>query len=114
MISKASYLEAPIPSAPTSIFPSPTARKLSAAAAQTRSSRSFDVLYLFPQFFDFRLDLQRNSRNRQRFAFHAGRLRKHGVRFALHFLKQEIQFLAQLPGAVQQLRELLQVAAQPV
>src|SRR5208282_1031902 len=112
--SKASCPAAPTPSAPASISPSPTARTRSRPAVQSRFPRSFDVLHLFPQFLDFRFDLQRDSRDCQGFAFHAGRLGKHGVRLALHFLEQEIEFLAEFAGAVQQLRKLLQMAAQSV
>src|SRR5258708_39225256 len=100
--------------APESIFLIPTARTRSTPAAQSLSTCSFDVLYLLPQFFDLRLDLQRQARDCQRFAFHAGRLGQHGIRLAMHFLEKKIQFLTQLPGSVQQFGELLQVTSQAV
>src|SRR5882757_2875262 len=105
---------APELSVPALICRSPTARKKSAPAARFASSRSFDVLDLFTQFFDLRFDFQRQPSNGQCFALHARRLRKHGVGFAMHFLQQEIQFFAEFPRAVEQLRELLQVAPQAV
>src|SRR5580704_1908758 len=81
----------PIPKAPTQSTP----------AARSLCPCSFDVLYLFPQFFDLRLDLQGQSGDGQRFAFDARRLGEHGVGFAMHFLQQKIQFLSQLARAVQ-------------
>src|SRR5713226_8772997 len=114
MRSKASCREVPECAAPKSIFPIPTAPKRSTAAARSQSPCSFDVLHLLPQFFDLRLDFQRYTRDRQRFAFHAGRLREHGVGLAMHLLQKEIQLLSQLAGSVQQLGELLQVAPQAV
>src|SRR6266853_901557 len=104
MRSKASCREAPEYAAPKSISPIPTAPTRSTKAARSQSASSFDVLHLLPQFFDLRCDLQR-------FAFHAGGLREHGVGFAMHFLQQKIQLLPQLPSPVEQLRELLQVAS---
>src|SRR5579862_8970250 len=100
--------------APAWTFPSPTGRTRSAAAGPAASHRSFDVLYLFPQFFDLRFNFQSDSGDGQRFTFHARGLGKHGVGFAMHFLQQEIEFLTKLAGAIQQLAELLQVAAQAV
>src|SRR6266404_4530584 len=114
MRSKASCREAPEYAAPKSIFPIPTVPTRSTAAARSQSASSFDVLHLLPQFFDLRLDFQRHSGNRQRFAFHARRLREHGVGFAMHFLQKKIQLLPQLPSPVEQLGELLQVATQTV
>src|SRR6266478_3814707 len=102
MRSKASCREAPEYAAPKSISPIPTAPTRSTKAARSQSASSFDVLHLLPQFFDLRFD------------FHAGGLREHGVGFAMHFLQQKIQLLPQLPSPVEQLRELLQVASQPV
>src|SRR6266446_4794638 len=107
MRSKASCREAPEYAPPKSIFPIPTAPTRSIAAARSQSRCSFDVLHLLPQFFDLRLDFQRDSSDCQCFAFHAGRLREHGVGLAMHLLQQKIQFLAELSGAVQQLGELL-------
>src|SRR5260370_28932833 len=114
MRSKASCREAPEYAPQKSIPPLPTAPTRSTAAARSQSPSSFDVLHLLPQFFDLRLDFQRHSSNRQRFAFHAGRLREHGVGLAMHFLQQKIQFLPELAGSVQQLGELLQVAPHAV
>src|SRR5882757_722261 len=114
MRSKASCREAPEYAAPKSISPIPTAPTRSTKAARSQSASSFDVLHLLPQFFDLRFDFQRHFGDRQRFAFHAGRLREHGVGFAMHFLQQKIQLLPELPSPVEQLRELLQVAPQPV
>src|SRR6266403_1720206 len=100
--------------APESISPIPTAQTRSTPAARSQSACSFDVLHLFAQFFDLRLDFKRHSRNRQRFAFHAGRLREHGVGLAMHLLQKKIQFLPQLAGSVQQFGELLQVTLEAV
>ena len=66
------------------------------------------------QFLDLRLDFERHPCNRQRFAFHAGRLGEHGVGLAMHLLQKKIQFLSQLAGSVQQLGELLQMTFQAV
>src|SRR5260370_40490693 len=93
--------------APESIFPNPTAPTRSTPAAQSPSPCSFDVLHLLPQFFNLRLDFQRQAGNGQRFAFHAGRFGEHGVSFAMHLLQKKIELLAELAGTVQQLGELL-------
>src|SRR3989442_3390654 len=114
MRSRASCRADPGCVAPKWISPIPTAPTRSTAAARSQSRCSFDVLHLLPQFFDLRLDFQRYSGNRERFAFHARRLREHGVGFAMHLLQKKIQFFAQLAGTVQQLGELLQVATQAV
>src|SRR6266404_9552436 len=114
MRSKASSRAVPGFAAPKSIFPILTAPTRSTPAAQSLSPCSFDVLYLLPQFLDLRLDLQRQAGDGQRLAFHAGRFGEHGVGLAMHLLQKKIQFLSQLPGAVQQLGELLQVASQSV
>src|SRR5205085_5466547 len=97
--------------APGWICLSRKAPRQSTTAARSRSPCSFDVLYLFAQFFDLRLDLQGQSGNRQGLAFHAGRFGKHGVGFAMHFLQKKIELLAELARTVQQLCELLEVAA---
>src|SRR5216683_5722109 len=114
MRSKASCRAVPGCAAPESIFPILTAPIRSTAAAQSLSPCSFDVLYLLPQFFDLRLDLPRQAGDGQRLAFHAGRFGEHGVGLAMHLLQKKIQLLAELAGAVQQLGELLEVAAQAV
>src|SRR6267154_6477429 len=114
MRSKASCREAPKYVAPKSISPIPKAPTQSTAAARSQSASSFDVLHLLPQFFDLRLDFQRHSGNRQRFAFHARRLRQHGVGFAMHLLQKKIQFLSELTRSIEQFGELLQVALQAV
>jgi len=66
-----------------------------------------------PAVFDLRFDFQRHFGDRQGFAFHAGRLESM-VLLRDAFLQQKIQLLPQLPSPVRQLRELLQVAPQPV
>ena len=76
--------------------------------------RSFDVLHLLAQFFDLRFYFQRQAGDGQRFTFDARRLRKHGVGFAMHFLQQKIEFLAEFAGTIEQLGELLEVAAQAI
>src|SRR4029077_3917665 len=114
MKSKASSRAVPGFAAPKSIFPTPTAPTRSAPAAQSLSPCSFDVLYLLPQFLDLRLDLQRQSGDRQRFVFHAGRFGQQGVRFALHLLQKKIQFFSLLAVADEMLRKLLQMTPQPV
>src|SRR5216684_222237 len=101
-------------SAPAWIYPSPKGPKRSPPAAQSPSPCSFDVLYLLPQFFDFRLDLQRQPGDRQRFVFYAWRFGQKRVRFAMHFLEQKIQLFPQLAGSIQKFRKLLQMAPQPV
>src|SRR6266568_3881856 len=101
MRSKASCREVPGRAEPKSIFPILTAPTRSTATARSRSACSFDVLHLLPQLFDLRLDFQRHSRDREGFAFHAWRLREHGVGLAMHLLQQKIQLLPQLPGSVQ-------------
>src|SRR5260370_23255713 len=95
---KASCRAAPGFAALMWIFPIPTAPTRSTAAARSQSACSFDVLHLLPQFFDLRLDFERHSGNRQRFAFHARRLGEHGVSLAMHLLQKKIPFLPQLPG----------------
>ena len=64
---------------------------------------SFDILHLFAQFLDLSLDRQRRvlDRNIRRF-------RKHGVRFAIEFLKQEIQALADFTFSVERRAKLFQ------
>src|SRR6266446_7007557 len=114
MRSKASCREVPGCAAPESIFPNPTAPTRSTPAAQSLSPCSFDVLNLLPQFFDLRLDLQRQAGDGQRLAFHAGRFGEHGVGLAMHLLQKKIQLLPLLARTVQQLGELLQVATQAV
>src|SRR5258708_8281617 len=114
MRSKASFPEVPEYAAPKSISPIPTAPTRSTAAARSQSACSFDVLRLLPQFFDLRLDFQRHSGDRQGFAFHAGRLRKHGIGFAMHLLQKKIQFFSELTRSIEQFGELLQVALQAV
>src|SRR6266851_8816611 len=114
MRSRASCRAAPGFAAPKSIFPIPTAPTRSTPAAQSLSPCSFDVLYLLPQFFDLRLDLQRQARDCQRIAFHAGRLGQHGIRLAMHFLEKKIQLLPQFASTVKQFPELLQVTSQAV
>src|SRR5205807_10394096 len=105
---------APASAAPKSGFPLPPAPTRSTPVARSQSAWSFYVLHLLAQFLDLRFDFQRHSRDRQRFAFHAGRLGKHGVGFAMHLLQKKIEFLSQLSGSIQQLGELLQVTLQPV
>src|SRR5438552_1506002 len=114
MRSKASCPAAPGFAAPKSISPIPTAPTRSTPVARSQSAWSFDVLHLLTQFLDLRLDFQRHSRDRQRFAFHAGCLGEHGVGLAMHLLQKKIEFLSQLSGSIQQLGELLQVTLQPV
>src|SRR5260370_28662440 len=114
MRSKAWCPAAPEFAAPKSISPIPTAPTRPTPAARSESGCSFDVLHLLAQFFDLRLDFERYSRDRQRFAFHAGRLGEHGVCLAMHLLQKKIQFLSQLAGSVQQLGELLQVTLETV
>src|SRR5712664_1850047 len=114
MRSRASCRATPEFAAPESIFPIPTVRTRSTPAARSQSPCSFDVLHLLPQFFDLRLDFQRHSGDRQRFAFDARRLRKHGVGFAVHLLQKKIQFLSELTRSIEQFGELLQVALQAV
>src|ERR1700732_928543 len=109
MRSKPSCRADPECAAPKSISPIPTVPTRSTAAARSQSPCSFDVLHLLPQFFDLRLDLQRYSGDRQRFAFHARRFREHGVGLAMHLLQEKIQFLSQFTSPVQQFGELLQV-----
>src|SRR5260370_39078695 len=86
--------------APESIFTLPTAPIRSITAAQSLSRCSFDVLYLLPQFFDLRLDLQRQAGDGQGLAFHAGRFGEHGVGPAMHLLQKKIQLLPQLARTV--------------
>src|SRR5882762_4055487 len=114
MRSKASCRAAPGFAAPKSISPIPTAPTRSTPAAQSLSPYSFDVLYLLPQLFDLRLDLQRQAGDCQRLAFYAGRFGQHRIGLAMHFLQEKIQLLPHLARAVKQFRELLQVAPQPV
>src|SRR5229473_2581463 len=114
MRSKASSRAVPGFAAPKSIFPIPTAPTRSTPAAQSLSPCSFDVLYLLPQFFDLRLDLQRQARDCQRLAFDAGRFGQHRISLAMHFLQKKIQLLPQLARTVKQFPELLQVTPQAV
>src|SRR5882724_3638159 len=85
-------------------FPSRTDPKRSVRAGRVWCSyrRSFDVLYLLAQFFDLR------------FAFDTGRLGKHGVGLAMHFLQQEVEFFSEFSGTLEQFGELLQMAAQAI
>src|SRR5208337_410265 len=92
------FRAAPESSEPRSIFRSPRAPTRSTPAAKPFLARSFDVLHLFPQFFDFGFDFERKAGNRQRFALHAGCFRKHGIGFAVHFLEQKIKFFAEFAG----------------
>src|SRR5260370_17680778 len=114
MKSKASCRAAPGFSAPKSIFPIPTAPTRSTPAARSHTPCSFDVLHLLPQFFDLRLDFQRYSGDRQRFALHARRLGEHDVGLAMHFLPKKTHLLPHFSGAVQQFAELLHMAPQAV
>ncbi len=63
--------------------------------------QSFEVLHLFPEFFDLRLHFQSQPRHFQSFGLRPGHFGKQRVGFALHFLEQEIQFLADFRGAVE-------------
>src|ERR1700704_4198573 len=112
MTSTPSFPASAICAGPKSISPNPTARKRSKPSDCFRVPRSFDVLYVLTQFFNLRLDFKSDSGDRKRLALHAGRLRKHRVRFPMHFLQQKVELLAELPRAIQQFPELLQVAAQ--
>src|SRR5260370_40960754 len=112
MTPKTSSRAAPESSEPKSIFRSPTGRTRSTPAAKPLLARSFDVLHLFPQLFDFGFDFQREAGNRQRLALHAGSFGEHGIGFAVHFLEQKIEVFAKFAGIVHQLAKLLQVAAQ--
>src|SRR2546429_189821 len=85
--SMAWFRAAPEFSAPAWIWPIPKAPKRSPPAEQFPCPCSFDVLYLLRQFFDLRFDFQRQSGDRQRFVFHAGRFGQQGVGFAMHFLQ---------------------------
>src|ERR1700722_595532 len=114
MRSKASSPAIPESSGPAWIFPSPTGRTRSKSAAHFRTRWSFDVLHLFAQFFNLGADFERQRGDGERFAFHSRRLGEHRVRFAMHFLEQEIEFLAELAGAVEQFCKLLQVATQAI
>src|SRR5579862_4705448 len=114
MRSKASCRAIPESFAPAWTFPSPMGRRRSKSAAQSRTRWSFDVLHLFAQFFNLSADFQRQPRDAERFAFDPWRFREHRVRFAMHFLEQEIELLAEFAGAIEQLRKLLQVAPQAV
>src|SRR5258708_32650914 len=100
--------------APASTSPSRKDRTRSAPAVQRRSARSFDVLPLFAQLFDLGANFQGEPGDGQRLSFDARSLRKHGVCFAMHLLQQKIQFLAEFASTVEQLCELLQVAAQAI
>src|ERR1700739_5034888 len=91
-------------SAPELIFPIPTGPKRSTPAARPQSRRSFDVLHLLAEFFDFRFDFESQSGDSEGFAFYSGSFGKQGVGLAMHLLQKEIQFLAQLTRSVQQLR----------
>src|SRR5882724_1762730 len=97
-------------------FPSRTDPKRSVRAGRVWCSyrRSFDVLYLLAQFFDLRFDFERQAGNGQRFAFDTGRLGKHGVGLAMHFLQQEVEFFSEFSGTLEQFGELLQMAAQAI
>src|ERR1700749_2861374 len=114
MRSKASSPAIPGSSGPAWIFPSPTGRTRSKSAAHFRTRWSFDVLHLFAQFFNLGADFQRQRGDGEGFAFHSRRFGKHRVGFAMHFLEQEIELLAEFAGAVEQLCKLLQMAAQTV
>src|SRR5579872_5278052 len=114
MRSKASSLAIRVSSAPAWTFPSPTGRIRSKSAAHFRTRWSFDVLHLFTQFFNLGADFQRQRGNGERFAFHSRRFREHRVRFAMHFLEQEVELFAELTRSVEQFCELLQMAAQTI
>src|SRR6266404_3753784 len=114
MTAKPSFRASARSAAPKSISPTPTVRKRSTPSDCFPCPRSFDVLYLLPQFFDFRFDFEADSGNGERLAFHTRSFRKHRVRFAMHFLQQKIQLLAQFARAIQQFSKLQQVAAQAV
>src|SRR4029077_8650694 len=114
MTPRTSFPAAPESSEPRWIFRSPRVPTRSTPAAKLLLPRSFDVLHLFPQFFDFGFDFQREAGNRQRFALYAGSFGEHGIGFAVHFLEQKIKFLAEFAGIIHQLGKLLQVAAQAV
>src|SRR5256885_15371989 len=101
-------------SGPTWICPIPKVLKRSRRAAQGHWLRSFDVLHLLTQFFNLRANFQGKSGDGQGFGFHTGSLGKHGVGFAMHFLEQKIELLAELAGTVEEFRELLEVAAQTI
>src|SRR5277367_390702 len=92
--------------------PRATTKSLGLRSARVLFRRSFDILYLLSQFFDFRFGFQRDAGNGQRFGFNAGSLGEHGVGFALHFLEQKIQFLSDFAAAIEQRGELPQVALQ--
>src|SRR5579863_7382175 len=114
MRSKASCRAIPVSFAPAWIFPSPTGRRRSKSAAHFRTRWSFDVLHLFAQFFNLTANFQRHPVNPERFVLDPGCFREHRVRFAMHFLKQEIELLAEFASAIQKFRKLLQVAAQAI
>src|ERR1700760_2037722 len=114
MRSKASSPAIPGSSGPAWIFRSPTGPTRSESAARFRTRWSFDVLHLFAQFFNLGADFKRQRGDRQGFIFHAGRFREHGIGFAMHFLQEEIELLAEFASAVEQFRELLQVAAKAI
>ena len=60
--------------------------------------RSFDVLHLFADLFDLGFYFQAKFGHLQALALRSGRFRKQGVGFALHFLKQKIELLANVRG----------------
>jgi hypothetical protein len=114
MTAKPSFPASAKSAAPKSIFPTPTVRKRSTPSDCFLCPRSFDVLYLLPQFFDFRFDFEAYSGNGKRFVFDARRLREHRIRLPMHFLQKKIQFLAKFSSPVEQLSKLLQMAAQTI
>src|SRR5258708_3437196 len=114
MIAKPWFPASATTAAPAWIFPIPMGQKQSTPAAREPCHRSFDVLYLFPQFFDLRFHFKADAGNFQGFALDARSFRKHGVSFAVHLLKEEIQFLAELASSIQQFPELQQMATQAV
>src|SRR5438128_11431744 len=101
MTAKPSFPASAKSAAPKSIFPTPTVRKRSTPSDCFLCPRSFDVLYLLPQFFDFRFDFEAYPGNGKRFALHARSLREHRIRLPVHFLQKKIQFFAQFARAIQ-------------
>src|SRR5450631_2835909 len=94
--------------------PNRKVRKQSRRADRDRAQRSFDVLYLFAKFFDFGADLEGQTGDGQGLGFYAGSFGQHGVGFAMHFLEQEIELLAEFACAVEKFCKLLEMTSQPV
>src|ERR1700759_4071612 len=114
MRSRASSPAIPVSFGPASISQSPKGPTRSKSTAHFRTRWSFDVLHLFAQFFNLGADFQRQRGDGERFALPSRRFREHRVGLAMHFLKQEIELLAELAGAVEQFGELRQVTAQAI